>query len=442
MIFKKIPNGWASTNLEALGQWGSGGTPSRSKSEYYDGGSIPWLLIGDLNDSIIKKAKIHITQAGIKNSSAKLIPSGAILVAMYGSIGKTAITGIPCTTNQAIAHCIPNKGINLKYLHRAIQWLKPSLIAQGQGGAQQNISQGIIKSQEIFIAPTAEQTRIADKLDAVLSRVDDVNARLARVAPLLKRFRQSVLAAATSGRLTEDWRDSNKFNWNPTSMRLGDTGQIITGSTPPKNSPDLYGKEIPFFKPSDLAHGYEVKTAGEYLSKKGGAASRMLPQKSVLVTCIGATIGKTGLSRSAGATNQQINAVICDHKVMPEWLYFWMSSPTGQTSITENSSATTLPIINKSKFSALPIEVPSIEEQAEIVRRVEILFAFADRLEARLKGAQAAAQRLTPAVLAKAFRGKLVAQDPADEPAAELLKRLAAQRAQAPAGRKSGTSRA
>jgi len=82
---------------------------------------------------------------------------------------------------------------------------------------------------------------------------------------------------------------------------------------------------------------------------------------------------------------------------------------------------------------SLPISFPTIEEQTEIVRRVETLFAYADRLEARLAKAQTAVDRLTPALLAKAFRGELVPQDPDDEPAAELLKRLAAQRAASPA---------
>ena len=178
--------------------------------------------------------------------------------------------------------------------------------------------------------------------------------------------------------------------------------------------------------------GYRVLDTSEKLTDLGAGMSRVLPELTVLVTCIGATIGKTGLLRRSGATNQQINAVVCKGTVLPEWLYFWFSSPIGQSAVIENSSATTLPILNKSRFSALELEIPSIDEQTEIVRRVETLFAFADRLEARLAQAQTAATRLTPALLAKAFRGELVPQDPNDEPAAELLRRLQAQRASAP----------
>lgn len=101
-----------------------------------------------------------------------------------------------------------------------------------------------------------------------------------------------------------------------------------------------------------------------------------------------------------------------------------------------NDSSTAQPVISGQKIYPLPIALPSLREQHEIVRRVETLFAFADRLEARCAAARKQAGQLTPALLAKAFRGELVPQDPADEPAAELLKRLAASRADAPKARR------
>ena len=83
--------------------WGSGGTPKATESQYYDNGDIPWLIIGDLNDGVVTESQSKITELGLKNSSAKIIPAGTLLVAMYGSIGKLGITGIECCTNQAIA---------------------------------------------------------------------------------------------------------------------------------------------------------------------------------------------------------------------------------------------------------------------------------------------------------------------------------------------------
>jgi type I restriction enzyme S subunit len=207
---QELPVGWSSMELNDAGIWGSGGTPSRKNPRYYENGTIPWLVIGDLNDQAVEEFSTSITELGLINSSAKLIPTGSLLVAMYGSIGKLGITTFPCTTNQAIAFCIPNEElVELRYLFHALANAKPELIAKGQGGAQQNISQGILKEHLIPLSPLNEQRRIAAKLDTTLAAVEACRQRLDDVAAILKRFRQAVLSAATSGELTQGWREEN-----------------------------------------------------------------------------------------------------------------------------------------------------------------------------------------------------------------------------------------
>lgn len=153
---------------------------------------------------------------------------------------------------------------------------------------------------------------------------------------------------------------------------LGEIGEIVTGSTPPKNNPEYFGDDIPFYKPTDLDAGYEVIKAREYLSTAGAQKSRLLPSLSILVTCIGATIGKTGLSRLICTTNQQINAIVpFNDLVNPFWLYRVITSPALQQAIVDNSSSTTLPILNKSRFSKLLIPLPPLNEQRRIVDKLE-----------------------------------------------------------------------
>ena len=421
-------SGWSTTTLGSLGRWGSGGTPNRSNLEYYKGGEIPWLVIGDLNESVVTRSQTYITASGVENSSAKLLQPGTLLIAMYGSIGKTAITGIPCTTNQAIAHCTPHPGVNLCYLHRAIQWLKPILIKQGQGGAQQNISQGILKEQTVPLAPELEQIRIADKLDTVLTRVDAVNARLARVAPLLKRFRQSVLAAATSGRLTEDWRDE----YQPSSWQQTDVQSVAlvgTGSTPLRSNPAFFAEQGTPWVTSAATGSEHITAASEFVTPEAIAAHRLkvYPAGTLLVAMYGEgkTRGQVAELDIAATINQACAAVVVDEtKMLRTFVKLALQANYLQMRVLAEGG--NQPNLNLSKVKGFPLPAPTIEEQAEIVRRVETLFAFADRLEARLQAARTAANRLTPALLAKAFRGELVPQDPNDEPAAELLKRLAA----------------
>lgn len=425
-----LPKGWYLTPLSSVGKWGSGGTPTRTNPKYYDNGTIPWLVIGDLNEGYIKTATTFITEDGLENSSAKLLQEGTLLVAMYGSIGKTGITALPCATNQAIAHCTPNEGINLHYLHRAIQNIKPHLISLGKGGTQQNISQTILKDQKIPLPPTNEQHRIADKLDRVLAHVDAANEHLSRVAPLIKRFRQSVLEAAIAGRLTEDWRKHDEYK--TTTARMGDIGKVTGGLT--KNAKRA---ELPLRKAYlRVANVYsnEVRleevleiglTESEYEKTKLTYGDLLIVEGNGSIDQIGRVAMWKDELPECSHQNHLIRWRRSNLNIVPEFILAYLLSPAGRTQIISAASSTSgLHTLSVSKISALELNIPPVEEQSEIVRRVKKLFAFADRLEERLSQAQAAVQKLTPALLAKAFRGELVPQDPNDEPASELLKRL------------------
>ncbi len=156
---------------------------------------------------------------------------------MYGSIGKMGISGMDCATNQAIAFCFPLQSVIKKsFLFYLLKSERENLFAQGQGGAQQNISQTILKAHAILLPPLPEQKRIADKLDTLLGRVETARERLERVPKLLKTFRQSVLSAAVSGELTREWRGGGEAEWEEDTFRLDKIGLIITGGTPKKKN--------------------------------------------------------------------------------------------------------------------------------------------------------------------------------------------------------------
>lgn len=439
-----LPKGWYLTPLSSVGKWGSGGTPTRTNPKYYDNGTIPWLVIGDLNEGYIKTATTFITEDGLENSSAKLLQEGTLLVAMYGSIGKTGITALPCATNQAIAHCTPNKGINLHYLHRAIQNIKPHLISLGKGGTQQNISQTILKDQKIPLPPTNEQHRIADKLDRVLAHVDAANEHLSRVAPLIKRFRQSVLAAATSGRLTAHWRTGKETEpWDKTAIH--EVAEVGTGSTPLRTNRAFYADKGTPWITSSATQKDIVDSSDNYVTQEAIQAHRLklYPPGTLLIAMYGE--GKTrGQVTELGihaTINQACAAIrITSDKTHPKFVKLALKARYNE--MRDMAEGGNQPNLNLQKVKNFAIPLPSLEEQSEIVRRVEKLFAFADRLEERLSQAQAAVQKLTPALLAKAFRGELVPQDPNDEPASELLKRLQESRTESAKPRRAHKPRA
>lgn len=280
---------WDRVCLGSLGEWGSGGTPLRSEPQYY-GGSIPWLVIGDLNDGVVTSASSTITEEGLTNSSARLLPKGVLLIAMYGSIGKMGITGIDCATNQAIAFCKPEPTrTDLRYLFHTLKGIQPALLARGQGLAQKNISQTILKAWEINLPPLAEQKRIVAKVDELMALCDRLEAQqqeresrhaglarasLARFAdaptpanvPLLFHpsyaisaadLRKAILTLAVQGRLvTQDLNDEPAADWlqqvseSDSDREVDGLRMIATPSTCSQfKSSDTEFAELPFSLP-------------------------------------------------------------------------------------------------------------------------------------------------------------------------------------------------
>ena len=175
---EKLPQGWCQTNLGTIGIWQSGGTPSRSNKSYY-GGNIPWLKTGDLNDGLITDIPESITEEAVLNSSAKINPTGSVLIAMYGAtIGKLGILTFPATTNQACCACIEFNAIAQLYLFYFLLFQRSAFIVKGGGGAQPNISKEIIVNTFIPLPPIKEQQRIVQKIKELFSVLDNIQNSL------------------------------------------------------------------------------------------------------------------------------------------------------------------------------------------------------------------------------------------------------------------------
>ena len=166
----EIPDNWCWARLGSIGDWKAGTTPSKSNTEYYKNGSIPWLLTGDLNDGLIQEIPNKITEKAMNETSMKLNPSGSILIAMYGAtIGKLGILPLPAATNQACCACnVIHPFYNL-YLFYFLMANKTNFVKQGEGGAQPNISREKITKTLIPIPPANEQHNIVSKIERINS---------------------------------------------------------------------------------------------------------------------------------------------------------------------------------------------------------------------------------------------------------------------------------
>lgn len=506
-----LPKGWASVPLGQTVTFKTGPFGSAlHKSDYiFDG--IPLINPTHIKDGRLISSK-DVTVSDDVSSRLKdyALLNGDVVMGRRGEMGRCAVVteseqGWLCGTGSVIVRS--NGAVNAKYLQRFLS--SPSVVStlngDSVGSTMVNLNQGVLLGLDIQLAPLPEQKRIADKLDATLARVDACRERLARVAPILKRFRQSVLAAATCGQLTADWReqqghghagDDNKaLQGNPcvgradegcpTSAAHGErwasqaqpnlraespqcsTGQtgasdtlpfgwqsidiqsvasVGTGSTPLRSNDAFFASSgVPWV--TSAATGNEfVHEASEYVTEAAIKAHRLklYPISTLLVAMYGEgkTRGQVAELAIEATINQACAAVVVDEEKALR-AYVKLALQANYLEMRALAEGGNQPNLNLSKVKEFAFLLPPLAEQTEIVRRVETLFAFADRLEARLASASAAAERLTPSLLAKAFRGELVSQDPNDEPASELLKRLAAQREAMPKakrGKKSATA--
>ena len=197
----EVPDNWAWTTLGNIGTWQAGGTPSRSNKSYY-GGNIPWLKTGDLNDGLITNIPEKITEDAVANSSAKINPTGSILIAMYGAtIGKLGILTFPATTNQACCACIEYFAITQKYLFYFLLSHRDMFIAKGSGGAQPNISKEIIVNTAIPLPPLAEQERTVTEIERWFTLIDQLEQGKSDLQTVIKQAKSKILELAIHGKL-------------------------------------------------------------------------------------------------------------------------------------------------------------------------------------------------------------------------------------------------
>lgn len=436
-----LPTSWADIELSVVAQVTSGiGFPNEYQG--HTSGDLPFFKVSDISHAVLanrgelKTANHYVSHEVAEKLKGKPLAPGSTVFAKIGEavrLNRRATVTTPCLIDNNVMAVKARDGVDDRYVHQFLRTIDFGESARST--TVPSLRKGDVEELRFPLAPAAEQKRIADKLDTVLTRVDAVNTRLARVAPLLKRFRQSVLAAATSGRLTEDWR-GGAMDW--TSVPAAEICEKVQSGGTPKAGFAEAG--VPFLKVYNIvdqrvAFDYKPQFVSQAIHESELRKSQVFPN-DVLMNIVGPPLGKVAVvpaDHSAWNINQAITLFRPSTKITSQWIYILLCEGAPIRDVLARTKGSVGQVnISLSQCRAFEFQVPSVEEQTEIVRRVETLFAFADRLEARLAQAQTAATRLTPALLAKAFRGELVPQDPNDEPAAELLRRLQAERATAP----------
>jgi len=379
---------WMPRTLDELGYVSRGRSRHRPRdAAHLYGGPYPFIQTGD-----IKHANLYVTdysqtytEAGLAQS--RIWKAGALCITIAANIADTAILGIDACFPDSVIGFIPDDEKAdvrfIKYLFDAI--VQKRLKQFTQGAAQDNLSQSKLLSLKLFVPEVTEQRRIA----SILSAYDDLIENNRRRIQLLEQaarllYKEWFVHLRFPGHEDVKIKDGVPEGW--TSGVIGDLGEIVTGKTPSKKMESYYGDDVPFIKTPDM-HGNSVVTkTEENLSDEGASsqATKMLPPRSILVSCIG-TVGVVALNASVAQTNQQINAIIPRTDLLRYWSFFMVE--TLRPLLEGVGGGATMPNINKSKFSAIPVVIPSrqiLDQFSSVVApnidQIEQLTVMNDRL--------------------------------------------------------------
>lgn len=415
----ELPEGWKWKKMTDVVIWGSGGTPKATEPKYYKNGTIPWLIIADLNDSFVMDSEKKITKLGLDNSSAKMVPKNTLLVAMYGSIGKLGITGIECCTNQAIAFAKELKNTITKYMFYYMASIKPKLIAMGRGGTQQNISQTLLNTLSVPLPPTIdEQQSIVNRIESMFAKLDEAKEKAQNVVDSFETRKAAILHQAFTGNLTAKWRKENGVSddsW--TEKKLEDVCEFITkGTTPKKEDMTIGFGDVPYIKVYNLCFDTSLDFSVDptFVKKESHenflARSITLPG-DVLMNIVGPPFGKVSIvpdDYPEWNINQAIARFRCKEELLSIYLANYLISPRTIENMSRKMKTTagqqnlTLEICRN-----ITILVPSIFEQKEIVRILDNVLEKERTAKSTAEQVLEQIDLLKKSILARAFRGKL-----------------------------------
>ncbi len=430
----ELPQGWASARLEEIVTKKKGKKPAILR-DTPAAGFVPYLDIHAIEKNVVRQfAEVKSSKLAAQDDLFVVwdgARSGWVGGGITGAIGSTIMA---LTAQQAES----------RYIRHFIASQFQTLNNNTRGTGIPHVDPEIFWNLEVPLAPLPEQRRIVAKLETLLGKVDASQHRLAKIPVLLKRFRQSVLAAACSGRLTADWREENpdakpypaeavecedEFPTIWCATRLDSLTTLVTsgsrgwakyysdsGSTFIRaqniNSDFLNLDDIAFVRPPASAEGLRTR----------------VQQHDILITITGANVTKSALVEKKiedAYVSQHVALVRLKDTRLAKFLFHSVVSPAhGRKQLQAAAYGQGKPGLNLENIRDVVVGLPPLPEQQEIVRRVAGLFALADQLEVRLAKARGQVDKLTPSLLARAFAGQLVPQDPTDEPAFILLENI------------------
>ncbi len=457
---KVLPKNWINSSLKEVTRSVKGKKPKVQEEIEFEG-SIPYMDIKALEHNIIRKFA--------DKESSKLFEAGDVAMvwdgARSGWVSKTNFGAIGST----ITAFKPIK-LNSNYLYYFLLDIYPFINSNARGVGIPHVDPTVLYGLNFPLPPLAEQQRIVAKLDGLFTHLEQVKIRLANIPKLLKNFRQAILSQAVTGKLTEEWRvgkelDSvNKYlkqlnklretkidkrdNKTPIYetlstysipkewkwVRLWDLSYLVTSGS--RGWSGYYADEGAYFVRSAEINNNVLRLEEAIkvnLPKKVEGKRSLIQKGNILTTVTGANVGKCAKIEKTipeAYVSQSVAITKLVDNDLTDYVHLSLLAPnSGGGMLKDMAYGLGRPVLSLPQIKSIQIPLPTKEEQVEIVKRVESLFAKADAIEAKYNTLKAQIDSLPQAILAKAFKGELVSQLPTDGNAADLLKEIQALKA-------------
>lgn len=346
-------NGTRTVRLGDVVTFTNGGTPSKSKPEYWDG-SIPWISGADISDSGEVKNRLTITELGLKHSSTNLITPDSLLLVTRTSVGKIGIIKEPTAISQDITGINPNSELDINFLRHFLIENREYLKLQSRGATIKGVTRNVVAGLKINLPPLEEQKRRAQIKDIQ----ELIEQKRERQQELLKEFQIALFHKMFSGK---DWP----------MKPLGEVATVVSGATPKTSKEEFWGGEIQWVTPAELSKldSIYIDRTERTITTEGldSCAAQVLPAGSVLLSSR-APIGLVAINTVPMATNQGFKSLIPGPELDSMYLYFWLKINTPY--LQSLGVGATFKELSKSTLSKIKLPIPPKTLQQEFSQAI------------------------------------------------------------------------
>ena len=429
----KVPENWCWTKISHVSEILNG---FAFKSQRYTDDGIRIIRIANVQDGYMEDdAPAFYPLESREEIEKYLLDADDLLLSLTGNVGRVALLPadfLPAALNQRVG-CLRNRdAINKKFLFYYFlrKEFQDSCIKNAKGSAQLNMSTEWLKEQPLCIPPLTEQQRIVDRIEYLFAKLDEAKEKAQSVLDSFETRKAAILHKAFTGELTAKWRAEHGVDgyWEPSTV--GNVCHEVKVGIVIKPSQYYTDEEngTPAFRSANVRENHIDDFDWVYLNHTG-----MESNKRSIVHTGDVLLVRSGNPGTACVVSEKFDgynaidiliAVPNQNLITSEFLCCYTNSPFGKNLVSENKRGMALAHFNVKGYSGLPIRLPILEEQREIVRILDSLFAKEQQAKEAAEAVLEKIDLLKKSILARAFRGELGTNDPTEESALELLKKV------------------